>query len=113
LASCRSRRRIDRTATPKACGFGRVRLARQDRWARGHTLLWIAHFYPTSTYAASLSAEVRERAAHRLFQPPKTGASVICPHCGAPHAAPPGMDELIQFFVLCGNSVEVKPPRVQ
>jgi predicted RNA-binding Zn-ribbon protein involved in translation (DUF1610 family) len=74
----------------------------------------IAHFFPTSTYAASLSSDVRERAANRLFQPPKRGASVICPHCGAPHAAPPGMDELMQFYCAhCGNSVEVKPPKIQ
>jgi hypothetical protein len=67
----------------------------------------IAHFYPTSTYARLLSAEVRERAATRLFRPPKTGASVVC-HCGAPHAAPPGMDGLIQFICArCGNEVEV------
>jgi hypothetical protein len=32
----------------------------------------------------------------------------------APHAAPPGMDELLQFSCArCGNSVEVKPPKVQ
>jgi hypothetical protein len=35
----------------------------------------------------------------RLFQPPKIGTQVICPHCGAPHAAPPGMDELLAFRV--------------
>ena len=74
----------------------------------------IAHFYPTSSYAESLSREVRERAANRLFLPPKIGASVVCPHCGAPHAAPPGMDEVLHFFCAqCGNSVEVKPPKVQ
>jgi hypothetical protein len=74
----------------------------------------IAHFYPTSTYAASLSCEIKERAATRLFQPPKSGMSVVCPHCGAPHAAPPGMDELFQFVCRhCGNAVEVKPPKVQ
>jgi hypothetical protein len=74
----------------------------------------IAHFYPESTYAASLSSDVRERARHLLFQPPKIGASVTCPHCGAPHAAPPGMDELF-FFVCshCGNSVEVPRPAIQ
>jgi hypothetical protein len=31
----------------------------------------IAHFYPDSTYAASLDREVRERAAQRIFQPPR------------------------------------------
>jgi hypothetical protein len=36
----------------------------------------IAHFYPTSTYAASLSPEVRERAAVRRFLPPQIGARV-------------------------------------
>jgi hypothetical protein len=74
----------------------------------------IAHFYPTSSYAASLSPEVREGAGNRLFLPPKTGLSVICPHCGAPHAAPPGIDDLLLFFCArCGNTVEVKPPKIQ
>jgi hypothetical protein len=39
----------------------------------------IAHFYPNSFYAAYLSPEVRERAAKRLLQRPKTGFSVIRP----------------------------------
>jgi hypothetical protein len=72
----------------------------------------IAHFFPESSYARSLSPEIRERAKQRLFQPPRIGAQVICPHCGAPHAAPPGMDELFAFVCHhCGNAVEVpKPP---
>ena len=41
----------------------------------------IAHFYPESIYANSLSPELRERATQRLFQPPRIGAQVICPHC--------------------------------
>ena len=74
----------------------------------------IAHFYPTSAYAASLSSEIRERAAKRLFRPPSVGFSVSCPHCGAPHAAPPGMEKLIQFVCMhCGSSVEVLPPKIQ
>ena len=74
----------------------------------------IAHFYPGSSYPRSLSPELRERAKQRLFQPPKTGAQVICPHCGAPHEAPPGMDELFAFVCHhCGNSVEMPRPRVQ
>jgi hypothetical protein len=65
----------------------------------------IAHFFPASSYAASLSAEIRERTATRLFRPPSTGASVICPHCGAPHAAPPGMEEIFMFFCAhCGTA---------
>jgi hypothetical protein len=74
----------------------------------------IAHFYPGSSYARSLSPEVTEHAKQRLFQPPTIGAQVICPHCGAPHAAPAGMDELF-FFVCdhCGNSVEVPRAPVQ
>jgi hypothetical protein len=39
----------------------------------------IAHFYPESTYAASLDQDVRQRAATRLFLPPTAGARVICP----------------------------------
>ena len=64
--------------------------------------------YAGSSYAHSLSLEIMERDKQRLFQPPKTGAQLICPHCGAPHAAPPGMDELFAFVCHhCGNSVEV------
>jgi hypothetical protein len=75
----------------------------------------IAHFYPESIYAASLGADVRERAALRLFQPPRIGASVSCPHCGAPNAAPAtAMEEHISFICSrCGESVKVKPPKVQ
>ena len=73
----------------------------------------IAHFYPQSEYAASLDAEVRIRAARRVFCPPRTGARAVCPHCGAPHASP-GLDELIAFHCpRCGNFVEVEPPKLQ
>jgi hypothetical protein len=72
----------------------------------------IAHFYPHSTYASGLSAEVKGRAARRLFQPPRIGASAICPHCGAPYAS--AMDELIAFVCpRCGNSVKVESPKIQ
>ena len=72
----------------------------------------IAHFYPTSTYATALDAGVRERAAHRIFSPPRIGAQVFCPHCGAPNAAP-GMDEVFIFYCSrCGNSVKVPEPKV-
>ena len=71
----------------------------------------IAHFYPNSSYAVSLDQAVKERAAQRVFVPPKIGASVRCPHCGAPHASQ--MDELIAFVCLhCGTSVIVEPPKV-
>ena len=74
----------------------------------------IAHFYPDSTYARSLDDDVRARAAQRLFQPPRIGARVRCPHCSAPHAAPRGMEELIQFICAhCGQSVRIGPPKVQ
>jgi hypothetical protein len=63
----------------------------------------VAHFYSGSSYARSLSPKLREHAKQRLFQPPKVGAQVIW-HCGAPHAAPPGMDELFAFVChRCGN----------
>lgn len=60
--------------------------------------LAIAHFYPDSTYAESLTPEIREAASHRLFHPPRTGARVTCPHCGAANATPE-MDEL--FIFVC------------
>jgi hypothetical protein len=62
----------------------------------------IAHFYPSSEYAARLSSEIKERASRCLFQPPITGASAVCPHCGAPYAS--NMDELIAFVCpRCGK----------
>jgi hypothetical protein len=74
----------------------------------------IAHFYPDSAYARTLDPEVRQLAAQRLFQPPKAGMRVRCPHCGAPNAATPGIEELIQFICShCGESVNVAPPKVQ
>ena len=73
----------------------------------------IAHFYPTSSYAASLSPEIRGRAATRLFRPPRIGARAICPHCGAPNAAVI-MDQLFAFVCAhCGSSVEVPQPKFQ
>ena len=53
----------------------------------------IAHFYPTLEHAARLSSEIKGRAARRLFQALRIGASAVCPRCG--------------------NSVEVPPPKVQ
>jgi hypothetical protein len=74
----------------------------------------IAHFYPTSTYASSLDPEIRERAAQQVFHPPRIGASVNCPHCGAPNAAGAMFDELLAFVCArCGASVQVEPPKVQ
>lgn len=73
----------------------------------------IAHFYPQSTYAASLDDEIRRRAARRVFYSPRSGARALCPHCGAPHASP-GLDELIVFTCpRCGNFVKVEPPKIQ
>ena len=72
----------------------------------------IAHFYPASTYAASLDASLKERAARRLFQQPRSGAQVICPHCGAPNATM--MDEALAAICLhCGQPFEVQPPKLQ
>jgi hypothetical protein len=93
-------------------------LAEQNVSSMAEIVRWlqaaIAHFYPESTYAHSLDPEVRERAARQVFVPPKVGAQVICPHCGAPHAAVPGMDELIGFVCLhCGIAVKVERPKVQ
>jgi hypothetical protein len=72
----------------------------------------IAHFYPTSTYASALDADIRDRAARRIFSPPRIGAQVFCPHCGAPNAAP-GMGRVFVFYCArCGNSVEVEEPKI-
>ena len=73
----------------------------------------IAHFFPTSDYARSLSNEVRERAANRLFEAPRMPTSATCPHCGAVHIEPL-LDELFAFVCShCGKSVEVQPPKIQ
>ena len=73
----------------------------------------IAHFYPSSAYAQSLDTAVKARAESRVFCPPRTGAQVRCPHCGAPNACPV-LDELMAFNCThCGNFVEVAPPKVQ
>ena len=72
----------------------------------------IAHYYPTSKYTRSLDLQLLERAAKRLFRPPRIGARVQCPHCGAPHALL--MDEVVAFVCAqCGNFVKVDPPKVQ
>ena len=72
----------------------------------------ITHFFPTSAYASTLDAEVRQRGANRIFRPARVGATVVCPNCGAPNASP-GFDKLMIFYcALCGNSVEVKEPPV-
>jgi hypothetical protein len=68
----------------------------------------IAHFFPSSNYSASLSTELRERAPRRVFAPPKIGASVTCPHGGAPNASR-GMDDLFAFICThCGEAVKVE-----
>jgi hypothetical protein len=73
----------------------------------------IAHFYPESTYAKAFDADLRSRAALRLFFPPRVGAQVICPRCGAPNAAP-AMDQVfISYCARCGESFEVTPSKVQ
>jgi hypothetical protein len=76
---------IDVRLGDKMNGF----LAEENVAAVDDILPWlqeaIAHFYPDSTYAKSLDAEVRECAARRIFLPPRIGASVRCPHCGAPN----------------------------
>ena len=83
-------------------------LAEENVSSVDEIVLWlqeaIAHFYPNSTYASFLDAGVRERAARRIFVPPRIGARVICPHCAAPNPAP-GMDKIFIFYCSrCGNS---------
>jgi hypothetical protein len=92
-------------------------LAEENVRSMAEILPWlqeaIAHFYPDSTYPQSLPQEIRDRASRRLFLPPTTGMQVLCPHCVAPHAAPPGMEELFAFVCpRCGESVEVPRPEV-
>ena len=71
-----------------------------------------AHFYPDSSHAKSLDPATAQRAAQRLFQPPRIGFQVRCPYCGAPHAAPPGFDEPLGFVCnRCGSTVTLEPPR--
>src|SRR5215471_5288245 len=88
-------------------------LAEENVNALAEVLPWlqeaIAHFYPDSAYARSLDTEVLERATRRIFLPPRVGAQVRCPHCGAPYANPAGFDELIAFTCAhSGNFVEIK-----
>jgi hypothetical protein len=74
----------------------------------------IVHFYPDSSYTRALDPGVRQLTAQRLFRPPRVGMRVRCPYCDAPHAAPPGTEELIQFICShCGASVTVEPPKIQ
>jgi hypothetical protein len=91
-------------------------LAEENVSSTGDIVPWlqesIAHFYPHSTYAKSLDQQARERATRRLFRPPISGAQVRCPDCGAPHAAPAGMEEVIAFVCShCGKGVEVPRPK--
>jgi hypothetical protein len=61
-----------------------------------------------------LAEDLIERAKTLVFRPPEIGARVTCPQCGAPHAAPAGMTELIFFTCLhCGVAVKLDPPKVQ
>src|SRR5215471_6096098 len=97
--------------------YQRLRCPRKLAIRRGHPP-WlqkaIAHFYPHSTYAQSLGADFITRAKTFIFHPPAIGARVTCPHCGAPHAAPAGMSELIAFTCLCcGAAVRIEPPKIQ
>ena len=91
-------------------------LAEENVRSIDEVLLWlqeaIAHFFPDSTYTATLDPELRSRTAKRLFGPPKVGATAICPHCGALNASM--MDEIIAYVCShCGQAVKVEPPRVQ
>jgi hypothetical protein len=70
-------------------------------------------FYPTSTYAKSLSDDIVERAKHRLFLPPPCWRICDLPPLRR-HNASSVMDELLPFFCQrCGTGVKVEPPRVQ
>ena len=91
-------------------------IAEESVRATAEILPWlqeaIARFYPGSEYATSLAPDVGERAAGRLFLPPSISPRLMCPHCGAPNAAPE-MDEVFAFVCRhCGESVEVPRPKV-
>ena len=50
----------------------------------------------------------------QIFAPPRTGARVTCPHCGAPSPNLGRMEEIIAFVCShCGAGVEVEPPKIQ
>jgi hypothetical protein len=78
-------------------------LAEENVLSTGDIVPWlqeaIAHF-PDSTYAKTVDPLTRERAMRRLFRPPISGTQLRCPDCGAPHAAPPGMEEVFAFVCL-------------
>ena len=91
-------------------------LAEENVASTGDIVPWlqesIAHFYPHSTYAKSLDPQTRERATRRLFRPPSSAAQVRCPDCGAPHAAPVGMEEVFAFVCShCGKGVQLPRPK--
>ena len=67
----------------------------------------IAHFYPTSTYAQSLSFELRQRAAVRVFVAPHNRARAICPHCGTANTLVTD-ETLIYICPHCGDSGEAE-----
>jgi hypothetical protein len=70
----------------------------------------IAHFYPDSAYALTLTDEVRQLAAQRLFRAPTIGRRVRCPHCGAPNAA---LEQFAFTCSRCNASVAVEQRRIQ
>jgi hypothetical protein len=73
----------------------------------------IAHFYPDSTYSQGLDAGFRQRAERLMFTPPRQGARVVCPHCGAPNAAGSLMKQVFAFYcACCGNSVDLPKPKI-
>jgi hypothetical protein len=58
----------------------------------------IAHFYPNSEYASSLSSEVRQRAAQRLFRPRNTECSSLSALWGTARASA-GDDRAVRIRV--------------
>lgn len=65
----------------------------------------IAHFYPDSTYATGLAAEVRERAARQIFATPTSGVRVTCPHCGAPN---PNRGRMEESATACSKTMSFR-----
>ena len=90
-------------------------LAEENVSSTGDIVPWLqsrSRLLPSFHVRENLGPQTRERATRRLFRPPISGAQVRCPDCGAPHAAPPGMEAVFAFVCAhCGKGVELPQPK--